>query len=441
MSTKTLAITAVKPIGVTYEQFPIFQVNAGPDGTRYEEFQVNANTTLLSPPYQSICRVDLQYNYNDVYEIEEQYLSIDVINGSATDAPTFKNAYGLFSSVRVLINGVEVEKIGSYPEILCRISNYFREHSENLDIALARIRNDTAYTFTGDSIAVSATTNLLIPLTPLFPWLRNLVIGGSAMISKIQYEFTFQPNLGSAAGNGLFVTSGSANNAYSTNLSFSNIKIWQSIVRPDPTSKKILLARMGPLRIFKKCHEGKIKTISFTNVDTDMTTFSLKTDWATHSNVRGLYIFLESPALRTTFNDADNCKLFSGASFIGYKIRYNGTEVLNHSQSANHLKLRKNYSMDVQKNLWARNLPLEVLNHTTGLADYYYIETYIDLQNIQVYDLHEMVIGGISTDLNLQIDVFCAQSINASTNIYAMLEYVEEIVTDGKGNYSINNNV
>ena len=54
MSTKTLLFTGVKPIGLTYDQYPIYRVDAGPDGTRYEEQQTNANTTLLSPIYLSL---------------------------------------------------------------------------------------------------------------------------------------------------------------------------------------------------------------------------------------------------------------------------------------------------------------------------------------------------------------------------------------------------
>ena len=96
-----------------------------------------------------------------------------------------------------------------------------------------------------------------------------------------------------------------------------------------------------------------------------------------------------------------------------------------------------------QKNLFDRTLPLEVLNHASGLSDYFFIETYIDFQNLQIFDQHESVIAGINTNLNLQIDVFCAGSINASCNIYGMLEYVEEIANDGKNpaNYMVINNV
>lgn len=439
MSTKTLAITGAKPYGLTYDQYPIYRINAG-QGTKYEEVITTASTPSLSPPYASVLRVDIDYNFDDFVQINEHYLDWNAVNSSATEAPTFKNAYALISSIKVLFNNVVVDECKNADEIFCRVSNYLREHADNVSQAIAYFRNDTTPTYTGDSFPVSSTTNFQLPLSVLLPWLKGFVIGGSAQVRKLQYEITFQQNYSSITGNGAFVVSNTTSNAYSTNLSYTNISIRQALMRPQPEARQSLLSRMTP-KIMRIGHEAKVKTVSWTNLNTDMTTFSLKTDWSHHKNVRGMIVYITCPALITAYNDTDCCKVFSGAQYIGYKVRYNGSEVLNHSVAVADLKKRKNYSMLVQKNLWEAELPLEVINRTDGLADYYLAETYIDLQNISVHNSHETIIAGVSTDTNIQVDFYCVGSIGAVCNITNMLEYVEEIMHDGKGNYKIEKDI
>lgn len=440
MSTKTISFTGAKPYGLTYDQFPIYKLNAGL-GTKYEEVSTTASTPSLSPPYASVLRVDIDYNNDDFFQIDEHFLDFNCVNASATEAPTFMNTYGTMQGVRVLFNNVEVDNCKNYQEIQCRVSNYLREHSDNPTSAIARFSGSSSSYYACETVAVSSTVQFNIPMSVLFPWIKGFVIGGSGMVKRFQYEITFAQNYGSASANGVFVKSNTASNAYSTNLSYTNIGIRQVIVRPQPEARQALLSRVTP-KLMRIAHEAKVKSLVWNTTVTDMTTFSLKTDWSSHSNVRGLIVFIEAPTEKTAYNDADNGKVYSGATIIGYKIRYNGTEVLNHS-IVSEVRKRKCYSMAVLKKQWDKEMPLEVLNRSSGLADNYFFETYIDLQNIAILEAHEGIIAGVNTDNNIQIDVICMGAVAAGgvVNLYGMLEYVEEIVQDGKGNYKVMNNL
>jgi hypothetical protein len=207
-------------------------------------------------------------------------------------------------------------------------------------------------------------------------------------------------------------------------------------VRPSAQAAPLVMARVAP-RLFRVAHETRVTSCAWNTINTDNQKFNMRTLWSPHDNVRGIYVYIENPAARTAYNDANACEYFSGPSYIGYKLLHNQKILVDHSDSVADLKKRRDYVQRVQNNMWAKPLPIECLSASNSLSNFYLFMTYLDLTNIEVFDQHEMAMTSINSALeNLSIELYCAGAIGSAVNLYTTLEYVQEISNDGKGNFN-----
>ena len=429
MSTKALSASGQKAYGLTMDQYMIFRV---PGGNVLEELSTTAANPSMSPPYNSTVRIENRYSHDDKFEIKEMWLDFDGIN-SAVDSAIFKNEFEIMQSCRLLINNSEVDYVRNLNEVSLRVSNWVRDHANNLEESLAYARNETAYTFNGLTLAAGATTPVRLPMSVLFPFLKNLVINEQTAITSIMFEITFTANYGTAATNTRFVVSTSTVNAYSTNLTYSNIQIRQEVMRPLAQNRKLYLTKVAP-KMLRYAHETKPITCDWSSTGVRVASISLLNDFSFHSNCRGIHLFFDDPSERTAYNDAESCRKYSGPGFIGYKILKDGKELIDHSVAAD-TKKRKIMSMNTQKSMYSTDAPLQVINASDNLTLFYWCDTFIDFQNLDVHGEHESVIAGIPTTTNIEIQVYPASTKGSAVNLYAVLEYTEEI-THTKGNYS-----
>ena len=232
-----------------------------------------------------------------------------------------------------------------------------------------------------------------------------------------------------------FCVSNTATNAYDTNISYTNIQIRQTIVRPSEQQMKMFLGRIAP-KMLKKQYRMKATNVNYGTLDTHVHTISLKNDFTTTADVEGILVFLDAPGLRTTYNDADSCKTYSGSAIIGYEILKNGKTLVDHKQSAIDLRYRKSYSQMVHKNRFTHDLPLDILNNATDVSKFYVLETFIDLQNLEIWDNHENALAGINSAMNdYEVKIYVADNTpGASVNVHSCLVYRKEIISD-KGSF------
>ena len=433
MSTKQLSIVNQKPIALTYDSFPIYKV---PGHIKYEETNHTSSVPSMASPMGNTNRIDIEPANDDFYVIEELYLDWLATNSSGTEAPTFLNVFSTIQEVVLKINGSIVDHLKGQNDIICAVSDYLHEHADYVTHALGRCRSENANTYNGETVAVSSTLQFSLPMTVLFPFLKGLAVGGKdSKVWKITFEVTFTSNTNTASSLTFSVKSNTTSNAYSTNLTYSNIQIRNCFYRPSSEVRDLVLQRVGA-RMYRIAHENVTQTVAWNTINTDYTRINLNTTFTKSiKNIRGMYVFIDVPAARTAFNDADSAELWSGAAYIGVKILHSGRVILDHSNAVNDLKKRRDYNRLVHKKMWGKELPLAVMTESDNLPRYYFLETFIDLTNVEVFDQHELAVSSLNNMENIEIQLYCASALGASVQLHTVLEYVEEIQHDGKGNY------
>ena len=88
------------------------------------------------------------------YRIEEQYMTFQAVNTSTTVAPTFRNLFLMFDSVKLLVNQVESFYLMDRYPILSAVQDYLRNFGESEYFnQLQRFRWETGKTAVGDTIS------------------------------------------------------------------------------------------------------------------------------------------------------------------------------------------------------------------------------------------------------------------------------------------------
>ena len=430
MSTKTLAINQNKNLyGMTGDGYAVYKASKN---NIYEEFTSSASTTSMCPPSDGTTTFTHEPSNLDRYIYDEFNIDLAVINSSATEAPSWPNPYLRFKSVKLVINNIECGYLTCPEEIICAVDAYCREHCENIFQALMRIRNSSAENYTGDQDAVSATTRTSLPMSVLFPLQLCGLAWPRDRAAKIAFEVMFATDYGTAASNGRFVVSNTTSNAYSSNLTYSEMKLRTCVRRVTDD----VMYSMPIRKFFKIGYEVKPTTVSTWNTSADKMNIVLKTNFAYHSCCRAITTWGESASLITSYNDSDCVIKFSGPTIFAPKVSWKGKVYFDHSDPTKDLAKRKRYCLDVNHKLFGTYLPMGCLDGSSNLAKYLIHPTRIDLMNIATHDTHETVITGMDQTENLEVEHTCAGSIaNAACTIYNALEYIEEVDVDKNGNF------
>ena len=163
----------------------------------------------------------------------------------------------------------------------------------------------------------------------------------------------------------------------------------------------------------------------------------LSTVWGKHTKVLGVLIFIQEVNV-PAYNDAAACKFYSGASYIGFNVLSNSTNIVNLNTTPDLKVQRLRYALDFNKRRYGMELPLELFDPANDVNKIYSPKTYIDLADVKVDEDDEYAVSGVSNyNKDIEIDLFCTGSINANCNIYCMLNYIELGTFDGSNNVVI----
>lgn len=429
MTTRLLVKQNSKPLGENYRGNDLHNVGK----SQLEEITVQCTPPSISNPAGNVSRVELTWSNSDKYIIDDLILQWTATNSDATNAPTWLNNFLTIDSIKLLLNKTEILYIMDRYQLMSILSLYLRQYgSHEILQQLQKCRQATSG-YAGDSVAVSGTQYFYLPLTWLWPCLQGFIINDG--VKFIDIEITFATNYGSVL-NGQFVVSNTTDNAYGSNLTYSNIAIKQVLSRHYDAR---LYKHINPIVLLLDKFDTKIYNRSWATAQTDNFSISLSNEFPKRSRILGLMVYAQSTALITAYNDADAALYYSGAGYIGFKVKSNSRTIIDLSSTTQDLQQRRRYDLDFNRKRFSAELPQEIIAGSSNLGKIYIPQTYIDLSNIDVENsCHQVPISGISNyDKDIDVELFCTGSINSSTNIYCMLHYIELVTVDGKGNVQI----
>lgn len=406
-----------KPYGEGYDGEDIFIMAP----TQYEEVEYSCVPPSIATPQGVNTIFNLIHTGTDVFRVTGLYLQWTATNSDPTNAPKFLNPYLTLQKITLKINNKEVCNHADRQAIMAQVSDYVKNFSQDeLYVQLQKFRTETGTTLAGESIPVSGTQYFSLDLMVLFPILRNYI--PNHLIRQITVEAFFAEN-NSSLLNGLYVVSNTANNAYSTNISYSNIRVkmckhWHT--------EAALYKHLNPVRLLVPKWETKtFSHQSWTGSET--LTIDLNTVFTRRSRILGLNVFIISPAAITAYNDADAALYYSGPAQIGYKI-LSRSKALVELNGASKAHERRRYLIDTHKRRYDQFMPQEVISDSSNLNKIYYMSTYIDFSQIDVARNDDYGVGGINNDVkDIEVILYSESNINAACNVYVVLHYLEVV--------------
>jgi len=427
---KELAMQGVKPSAHTFDAFPIYKVNPA-YLKEYDHPVVKDSQSASVSGTGSDCTIE----YTDPAEqgvLTDLRFRMQAVSGGASTC-TFKNPYLIFNSLSLYDDGVLIDEIRNQDEIRCRVSLWERANMDTIYTNKQRNVNATGESITGLVITTSS-THVDLSLLPLF-W-SSIEQRSTRSFRTLRLQYRFAVDGGTAGTTGLFCVCGSATNEYAL-LSYSNIKLTSVCYR---NSDARLEPKANFVQMIDKFHTV-IKNGAFNTADTDYFSIKLKTDFPTTMCCKGLIIYGESPDVRTTYDDAQNCAVVSIPEALCCEVRLNSNVLFSHKLSAADLIKRRRYNYDVQLRNWS--VPFDPSAQASGndINDYLVPLCYIDLTGIKVHGEHCEVLSGIPSSTNIEVDVHCGTTgIDAdNTNLHVALHYVE-VITKANGVVTINKN-
>lgn len=424
MSTTTLINQNVKPVAYDYNSTPIHVISTA----NYEEKTFSTTPPTLQLSQGSNTSIEMTWSSDDIYIIEKIFLEWVATNADATNAPTFKNAFQTLSSFKCWVNGSEKVYLQDQQQIQAKVCHYLEQFERPYN-QMCDIRDEVGQTLAGETIPVSGTKNFELNLFWLVPELKKMVVNGSG-IYKVKFDIVFSQNTNSPVTNGYFVTSNTTSNAYSTNLTYSQIQIRQCLTRH--TDARMYKTLQPSSMVCNKFDTVMRAGISWNVPTTDQVTINLSNDLTKRDRILGLRCWLFNNSGSTAYNSASNCKMFSGPSVIAYKVKSRSNIILDHSHPTNDLTHRRRYYQEYIKKRYQQDVPIELLNDSTDLGKFYMMQTYIDLSNVE-NDEDAISYGGRGNQVNdIEITFYCASALSTNCNLYVMPEYQEIAYIDSK---------
>jgi hypothetical protein len=428
MSVEKLVSQKVVPAGSTFDESQLYIVNP----SSYYESKFSASPPVLTLSNGGTTIWEHTYARNEAFTVHDMVLQWTSTNTSATEGCKFYNPFALLRSFKMLINNQEVAYFQDVFQILEQVSNHLKKYpEEEVYQMLARLRNETEATFNGEEYPTSGTSYHQLPLFWLVPELKKHLANISG-VTKVQFDIAFQSNTNSLLNN-QFCQSTTTVNSYDTNLTYSGIEV--KILYNKHTDARMLKMPVNPLMVQDRYITKLIPNISWTNLGTDRQTINLYNDFSRTRRCVGLSVFLWDVAGNSAYNSAEACKYKSGPEFIAYEIKSGSDVLVDLKEPTKDLHARKRYALDTWKNRNGCAMPLEILNKTTDLADYYIHNSYFDLSHVIEDDQSKStsISGKSNFDNDWEIQLICASSLSANVNMYVVLHHVEISQIDKAG--------
>ena len=126
--TFSLSKQGVKP---NYENFlgqNVYVLGA----SQYSEKSYQFTVPSISNPAGNQTRISLTFpNTMNSYRVDDIYMTWQAVNTSTTVAPTFRNVFMLFDTVKLLINQVETYYLMDRYQIMSNVQDYLRNFNES----------------------------------------------------------------------------------------------------------------------------------------------------------------------------------------------------------------------------------------------------------------------------------------------------------------------
>ena len=442
MGTFLLNKQGIKPNFENYEGKNIYVVNK----VQLEERNYQFTVPSASTPAGTQTRITLTWPSTlSNYRINDMYMTWQAVNTSTTVSPTFRNLFvGLLDSVKLLVNQTECHYLQDRYMVLSAVQDYLRNYGQHEYFnQLQRFRNETGKTCVGDSIPLATvpgtppvTTNgvqyFALPITVLFPYLRGMIVNKN--IRQLDVEVVWARDTQSLVNAGYIVSNTNAD-PIGTNISYNNIRM--NLLMSNVQDAR-LLKNVYPTQLFMSKWETKVFTQSWNVPGVDALSLDLNSVWGQHNKIMGVLIFIQNNAI-PAYNDATAGLFYSGHNYIAVNVSSNSQLIVNFStpltvSSTRTQQLR--YDLDFNKRRYGKELPLEVVNNTSQIANVYSPVTYIDLSDVTVDQEDEYPVSGISNYVkDISIDLQCVSAVAPQSNIYCMLNFLE------LGNFDSNNNM
>lgn len=423
MSTQTLVNSGAKPVAYDFNGLPVHVVGF----TNYEEKTFQCTPPTLNLSQGSTTQIALTWSSDDVYVIEDFVLEWIASNASATEAPRFLNTFQTLSSLKVLINGNQEAFYMDQQQIQAGISLYLSKFEKPYN-EINKARQETGVTLVGDQVAVSSTQAFSLPLGWLVPELRKMVVNLDN-IYKVEFQITFQQNTQAPSTNSYFVKSNTTSNAYSTNLTYSNILIRQIITRH---SDRRMYAKPQPQALICSSFDTVFRNVAWNTINTDRILLNLANDFTKRDRILGLYVWGFDVAGATAYNNANSGVMFSGPAHFGYQVKSRSNINVDHLDAVGDLQKRRRYMDEYFMKRFGHNVDMEVTTLSTNLGKHHIFGTYIDLSNVYNDEDAVSFSGRNNNQNDIEIILSCASAVSANCNIYIMPEYQNLWYVDAK---------
>ena len=379
----------------------------------------------------SVHRVDYNLSVDDEFNINEAYLEFVINNLDAVITQNIINPWLLFDSIKLLMNNQEVVFYDNSEAIFCASSFHYRQFSQQgLKSEIQKLFPTNYSVSAGETHAVSSANLWSLPLTHLFPFLKDL--SRSQGLTKLSVEFTWKPNTNTAASVGRFIKSSTVNNCYTaTTISFTAIQLRLKTTKHSDAS---LRAIQNPIMMINN-FEIRMYNESF-NSNTASKRIQLSTEYSHHNMVHGVLFYSYNNQAVSAFNDADCCKIDSQTNQIGFEIKYKSRSIVDYD-AVNQTGQRNAYHIDVQERRgYALNHAL--IDTSVSSEGLYWVPlTLIDFQSVGINNLKtEGAFSGLS-NANSEIELIFTNAVSGGTYatspyLYSVLCYYQIVSLDAK---------
>ena len=267
-------------------------------------------------------------------KIEQMFLTFNIVNASGAISANFKNPFALLEEIKISFNGVEQRKYNHYA-IQILVQEFLMRNPKDILEALHYCRSETSSTtITGETVPVSSTLAIRLPLFWIFSTLENWIT--NVNIARMKFEFSFRPSSSTLANEGSFVTSGTTANCYTNSiLSFTEIglEVWQTSI-VNNAFLKLPANPSAPLTNY----DVLSNTVDFSSTSNF---FQVKTkDFPSASMCQQLFFAVRDRSSVTAYNDTDCQKMYSGYKWLRLRVKRVGdssyTELTNEHVARSH---------------------------------------------------------------------------------------------------------
>ena len=379
----------------------------------------------------SVHRVDYNLSIDDEFNINECYLEFTMNNLDATVTQTVINPWLLFDSIKLLINNQEVVFYDNSEAIFCAASFHYRQFSQQgLKSEIQKLFPTNYSVSAGETLPVSSANLWSLPLTHLFPFLKDL--SRSQGLSKLSLEFTWKPNTATAASIGRFIKSSTVANCYtSTMISFTSIQLRLKTTKHSDASLRQIANPVMMINNF----EIRMYNESFNNNAANKR-IQLSTEYSHHNLVHGVLFYIFNNQAITAYNDADCCKIDSHSNQIGFEIKYKSRSIVDYD-AVNQLGQRNAYHIDVQERRGFASNHALIDTSISAEGSYWVPLTLIDFQSVGINNLKtEGAYSGLS-NANSEIELIFTNAVSGGTYatspyLYSVLCFYNIVTLDAK---------